>query len=494
MSINLTANTSVTEDRILNGSAATDTSLYTRTGNDTIRTNGGNDGVWSGDGNDRINAASGSHAGDVVTVHAGANNDFVFGGAGDDNLYGEDGNDILVGGGGSDRVNGGKGDDKINGGAGDDMLTGDDAVGDKGKDIFQFKIMNGMTHIDFGATLGNDVITDFRAGEDKIDMGSIFARMDDAGVDQFLQTIESAGLASKGYRAYEGSVDSVLATGSSGTLNGETIEYAVTSSWKTGNAKTFTIQFHTAGDDSDDSWSSLTVNNLASLKASDFIRETTKIAHGSDGNGVHGVGNDVLDFSTAQAQTDLGNKGVRAYGYGGNDTITGTDNKDVLIGGNGNDVLRGGAGTDELDGGNGNDVLFGDAGTDYLYGANGNNSLTGGSQKDYFVFAGLVDNWGGFHLDTSQTTVEDFAYGQDFIKFANLGDGYNGSLSGARLEQRFDVERHLTQEGNDLVIYGDDSHSRYVLKNLFDGSTHRDGHALSLDYVQHHVSDFVVWA
>lgn len=314
MSINLTANTSVTEDRILNGSAATDTSLYTRTGNDTIRTNGGNDGVWSGDGNDRINAASGSHAGDVVTVHAGADNDFVFGGAGDDSLYGEDGNDILVGGGGSDRVNGGKGDDKIDGGAGNDVLTGDDSLADHGQDIFQFKIMNGQKHIDFGATLGSDIITDFHSGEDKIDIGSIFARMDDRGVTQFLQAVEGTGLTAKGYHEWDDNAHSVLATGSTGTLAGETIEYAITSSWKAGNSKSFTIQFHTAGDTSDDSWSSVTVDNLVSLKATDFLRETVKIAHGTDGNGVNGAGNDAMDFSTPEVHSYLGDKGVRAYG------------------------------------------------------------------------------------------------------------------------------------------------------------------------------------
>ena len=60
--------------------------------------------------------------------------------------------DTINGGAGDDTINGGAGNDSLNGGAGDDSLTGGD-----GKDIFAYVIGE-----------GNDTITDYTAGKDKI--------------------------------------------------------------------------------------------------------------------------------------------------------------------------------------------------------------------------------------------------------------------------------------------------------------------------------------
>ncbi|WP_448564050.1 calcium-binding protein [Trichothermofontia sp.] len=59
-------------------------------------------------------------------------------------------------------------------------------------------------------------------------------------------------------------------------------------------------------------------------------------------------------------------------GGDGNDTLRGDLDNDTLLGGNDNDVLRGGKGDDSLDGGAGDDTLIGDAGRDTLVGGVGN--------------------------------------------------------------------------------------------------------------------------
>lgn len=110
------------------------------------------------------------------TINGTGEQDVLDGGWGNDVLNGLGGNDKLVGGLGNDRLNGGDGDDLLIGGWGKDVLTGG-----AGKDVFRFE-----STLDSLALLQRDVITDFRSGEDKIDLSaidaniSLFARGDQA--------------------------------------------------------------------------------------------------------------------------------------------------------------------------------------------------------------------------------------------------------------------------------------------------------------------------
>lgn len=110
----------------------------------------------------------GSAYNDVLTGSAEANR--IFGGAGDDLIYGGGGNDVLLGGLGNDRLNGDAGDDILNGGAGADILTGG-----AGRDLFQFDVADGAT----------DVITDFRRGQDLIDLSGFDANFSFIGSSAF---------------------------------------------------------------------------------------------------------------------------------------------------------------------------------------------------------------------------------------------------------------------------------------------------------------------
>jgi Ca2+-binding RTX toxin-like protein len=69
-------------------------------------------------------------------------------------------------------------------------------------------------------------------------------------------------------------------------------------------------------------------------------------------------------------------------GLGGNDILQGNGGNDLISGGDGRDTIFGGTGNDLLDGGSGADSLFGEAGNDTLNGGEGNDSLNGGEGND----------------------------------------------------------------------------------------------------------------
>jgi len=129
-------------------------------GNDTINTGNGNDIALGNEGADLIFGLLGND-----TLYGGKENDSLDGGEGNDLLFGDNENDAICGDIGNDTMYGGKGNDILSGGAGDDFLSGD--VGDdtlsggSGSDVF---LLN--------QSLGSDIITDFRQGEDLIGLNS----------------------------------------------------------------------------------------------------------------------------------------------------------------------------------------------------------------------------------------------------------------------------------------------------------------------------------
>lgn len=162
---------------ILNGGAGNDT-INGDEGNDTINGDDGNDILSGGVGNDVINGGNGDDivngdAGNDV-LHGDAGNDTLNGGRGNDRLWGDAGNDIIWGNAGRDKLWGGDNDDIIHGGAGADKLRGDAGndtlFGEGGRD----KLWGGSgadTFV-FSTGSGKDVIKDFSAGTDVIDVSN----------------------------------------------------------------------------------------------------------------------------------------------------------------------------------------------------------------------------------------------------------------------------------------------------------------------------------
>lgn len=136
----------------------------------------GDDKIW---GNTAGNALIGGSGNDILkgfggddTLEGKADNDNLQGGDGQDDLSGNAGNDelrgnadadILKGGGGNDSLFGGLGDDILNGGSGADLLAGQ-----SGSDVFRF-----LTTNDAGLGARKDTISDFKSGQDRIDLSRL---------------------------------------------------------------------------------------------------------------------------------------------------------------------------------------------------------------------------------------------------------------------------------------------------------------------------------
>ncbi|MEQ9643736.1 MAG: hypothetical protein RIM84_27205 [Alphaproteobacteria bacterium] len=125
-------------------------------GDDTIDGGAGNDTAFAGAVNDVINGGDGD---DVLNGNSGF--DTIDGGAGNDTLRGQGGRDSLIGGDGDDFLVGIQGFDTLNGGGGNDTLIGgqanDTLTGGPGADTFVF-----------GDDHGDNVVTDFANGTDKL--------------------------------------------------------------------------------------------------------------------------------------------------------------------------------------------------------------------------------------------------------------------------------------------------------------------------------------
>ncbi|WP_439900886.1 Ig-like domain-containing protein [Vibrio cholerae] len=149
----------------------------------------GKDSDWLQDPNNedsalKVSAFSNAY---VDVAHGGGGNDriygqggvdLIFGGSGNDHLYGGDGNDVLRGGSGDDYLDGGSGNDILIGGLGNDILTGG-----SGEDLFKW--------VDGDLDGSRDRITDFKIGQDKIDLSDLFDNQSDKNVTELLANIKS---------------------------------------------------------------------------------------------------------------------------------------------------------------------------------------------------------------------------------------------------------------------------------------------------------------
>ena len=149
----LTVNLTITAGQLISAAQGTDTlsaieNVIGGTQADTLT------------GDTAANVLSGMGGND--TLNGGVGADTLNGGEGNDTLYGNQDNDALNGDNGDDWMHGGQGNDTINGGAGNDTLTGgignDTLTGGVGSDTFRFESLSG----------GNDTVTDFVAGTDKL--------------------------------------------------------------------------------------------------------------------------------------------------------------------------------------------------------------------------------------------------------------------------------------------------------------------------------------
>ena len=104
-----------------------------------------------------------------------------------------------------------------------------------------------------------------------------------------------------------------------------------------------------------------------------------------------GLGDDLVYLQGAKAETHLGGgddtvngspNGDLIFGEPGADSIAGNNGDDEIYVGFGADSIQGGSGNDTIDGGDQNDNIAGNAGNDALVGDGGNDNLLGGDGAD----------------------------------------------------------------------------------------------------------------
>ncbi len=179
---------------------------YGGVGTDTILGGAGADTLLGEDGADQIFGATGADlmiggtgadtmfgGDDGDTMIGGADADTLNGELGNDNLFGDAGGDLLIGAEGNDTVFGGADGDQLFGSAGDDVLngeTGGDIInGGAGADIltggadgdrFVYAALSDST------SASSDLILDFNALQDLIDVSAIDANAGVAGDQAFV--------------------------------------------------------------------------------------------------------------------------------------------------------------------------------------------------------------------------------------------------------------------------------------------------------------------
>ncbi|WP_413161607.1 GDSL-type esterase/lipase family protein [Capilliphycus salinus ALCB114379] len=155
------------------------------------------------------------------------------------------------------------------------------------------------------------------------------------------------------------------------------------------------------------------------------------------------------------------------FGGQGNDVLDGQADNDFLYGNLGADLLRGGKGDDNLFGGQDNDILFGDDGNDLLDGGLGIDVITGGGGTDIFVLARR-----GADVDF----FSDFEDGVDLIQLPS-GITFND----LQIQGRGTNETVITFAGQEVAVIDDIVPSAITIDDFIAGNPNNGGNNGGID-------------
>lgn len=381
--------------------------------------------VKAGKGNDKITVSKG--AGNVLYGGTGADTITIGKSAGKGNkVYGDAGNDtIKVSAKYGVTINGGAGNDKLYGGKGNDTFTGD-----KGKDTFFYA--NGG---------GKDTITDYQAGEDKLQItsGSISKTAVAKNKKDLVFTVGKGTITLKNAA---GKKISMKDTRGTYTMNNKLITLGKDFTG-TMDATKYVSTIKSIDARNVAKAVNITGNSQANRILPGRGGGTYKCGAGNDtieidGNGEYTVhGNDGKDTILIKSSTkctvygDAGDDNININGVGTGNTVYGNDGNDTIHVTNGKNVIDGGAGNDTIIivGGSSHIISCG-AGADTIHIVGGlSHIISGGAGADTFNYT------------SGTATIRDYA-AEDTLSFTsaitgvtvsgqniNLTVGFGGSVT-----------------------------------------------------------------
>ena len=336
-------------------------------------------------------------------------------------LIGTDDADAIYGLGGHDDILGNAGDDTLYGGSGDDKLSGGD-----GNDVI------------YGGS-GRDGLYDYFGGinlfHGGLDADFFFFAV---GSDHASNDVSTNIIVD--FNTEDGDAIGLRGLRISGTFEVSSLEeLASTAGLRFDTSGNKVIKGHESGENDAD------INDMVIYK----------------GDAVVAVLEDFMDLTldmiylvvTGSDDDDIihgGDGGNQIEGKGGDDTIYGGARKDYLYGFSGDDTLYGGADDDHIQGMEGDDTLYGGAGDDYLVGGSGTNQLNGGAGADYLVGGSGIDQINGGAGD-------DFLHGNDGddVLYGGAGDDTLNGQGGADIfvldadDAGVDIVRDFTPSDGD---------------------------------------------
>jgi len=440
----------------LSGGDDADT-LHGGSGDDSLRGDGGSNHLSGDEGNDQLFAGSLSLADSLL----GGMGDDTLTADGYDSLQGGDDNDTLIALGNKNALFGENGDDHLLGGSLDSSL-----YGGAGNDLLQSAttdLLAGNTGDDTYFVSGSAVRVQELAGEGR---DSVVASVDwTLGVN--LEALELAGAARNGSGNAQDNalLGNALDNRLGGGAGADLLDGAAGDDTLSGDAGDDTLQ-GAAGNDL------LQGGNGRNLVFGDAGNDTLQ-AGGND-TLAGGAGDDLyiavqparlvedidggIDRVEASANWTLASNiealtlvgaATAGTGNGGNNTISGNDLANRLVGFSGDDTLDGGALNDTLNGGQGNDVLDGGAGADRLEGRLGNDT--------YYVNQTDDDprESVGEGVDTVISSVT-WTLGRQFENLTLVGSALNGNGSTANnvITGNLQANRLRGDAGFDTLVGG----------------------------------------
>ncbi|MEC9345696.1 MAG: hypothetical protein VYB54_05675 [Pseudomonadota bacterium] len=419
---------------------ATSVTVDGGTGNDTIRPGTAADSLNGGGGTgDVLDISFATNALSVVLTASRATGldigvdtvtgfETVIGGSGNDTLVGNNVDNLLVGGDGDDCLVGANGSDTFIGGLGNDTYDGSDAL----VDVVDYSASVSDLLLDVNAATFNV----FELGIDSQVGTSIDGFIGGAGNDTMI--------GNAGVNRFDGGAgnDSISAAGGNdrifGSLGNDTLDGGTgIDDLDYSNITTTGVNVNLVagtasgpGNDVISGFENVTGTALAdTISASD---DANVIISGAGNDLVLALGgNDDITLGDGDDTVDGGTGADTIRGDGGNDSIAGGDGADSIFGAQGNDTIDGGDGADTISGGNDADLINGGAGNDSLNGDAGNDTVFGGIGDDQLAAV-------------SGLNLLDGGEGDDTISGGNNVDTITGGLGSDVL---------TGNAGNDLFRY-----------------------------------------